>query len=52
MWMIHSVVISEKPPSKRPRKQSNSNVSCTDVTYCDIIAGHIVKDNTYTNVID
>ena len=24
MRMIHSVVIREKPPSKRPRKQSNS----------------------------
>ena len=23
MWMIDSVVIREKPPSKRPRKQSS-----------------------------
>ena len=28
MRMIHIVVIREKPPSKRPRKRSSSEVIC------------------------
>ena len=52
MRMIHSVVIREKPPSKRPRKQSKSNtygplvMSLYSLFHCFISLKYLFREET------